>query len=94
MSSRPDDALAIEYLRVYGHLEEFSDKLPDIPANKKLKKVVQELSWIFRYKWEEERAKASMNYWREQRRKTTLMLRDKTLGKKKKRKKRVKKSDA
>lgn len=38
-------------------LKEFAKSLPDIPKNKKLKKVVNQLSYIFRHKYEEEKAK-------------------------------------
>jgi len=78
------DELANHYLIVHCRLDEFAKTLLDRPYNKKLKQVAKELSIIFRYKWEEEKAKASMEFWHENKRKAILKLRDETLGRKKK----------
>lgn len=71
------------YFLTHLSLEEFVKSLPDKPKNKKLKKVAKHISAIFRYKWEEEKARNSLEYWHKAIRETTLELRDKILKQRK-----------
>ena len=81
------DERANNYFITHLTLEKHLQSIPDIPCNKKIRNVEENLSTIFRYKWECEKAKTSMEFWQEHERKIFLNLRDKILKGKKPKKK-------
>lgn len=74
-------------LDTHCELQALYDSLVDKPYNKKMKKMLLELSAYFRYKWEQEKAENSKKYWQEASRQMFLRIRDETLNSKRKQKK-------
>lgn len=64
-------------LITYLEIERFRDSLRDTPKNKKVKNLLSHMANIFRYKFEEEKARETMEHWIAYRREEFLLLRDK-----------------